>query len=262
MKKGKLKVTTLNFEEIHLELKEQMWQLYYQNYDDVTREQFELDLAEKNKIFIGMDERTGEFAGFSAMKLYFETVNNKKIGVIYSGDTMFRKEYWGQKGLHKCFFLESLKFKLKNPFTPFYWLFISMGYKTYLIMAKNCLEYWPHYHKLTPPNKLEILNVVSSRKFGHDFHPETGIVSFSNVKCKLSNHVAKIDETILELPEVNFLVKKNPGFQNGDELVSIINLNFRWLIFLGYKNTLSSTIKYIKKFVRKKLNVWGITQNV
>jgi len=243
MKKNKMKVITVRKEDLSEETKEEMWMLYSSNYDNTTRQEFEEDLKEKNKIFIGRDSKTNEFAGFSAMQLYTQKVGSKKIAVIYPGDTMIRKEYWGQKGLHNQFFIENLKFKIMNPFTPLYFFIICMGYKTYLITTKNCPEYYPRYDRETPKEMQEVLEEVAGQKFGDDYNVDSHIVSISSTEATLGKNVAQITPAIAEIPEVKFFLKMNPSYQSGDELASIAVINWKWFCSLGYKNTIGILLK-------------------
>ena len=84
MKKAKMKVVTLTKDQLSNHLIEQMWQLFSKNYDDVSRDEFNNDLIEKNLFFIGKDAHTNEFAGFSAMKLYKENASTLTPDPVFS----------------------------------------------------------------------------------------------------------------------------------------------------------------------------------
>ncbi len=253
MSQSKMVVAVFKENQLSDELKEQMWQLYVENYNDVTRQEFEKDLKKKNKLFIGCDKHTKEFAGFSAMEFYTEYVNGKKISVIYSGDTMIKKQYWGQKGLHNRFYIEALKHKLTHLSTPLYWFMVCMGYKTYLIMAKNSLEYWPNYNKKTPEDNLQVLNTIAGNKFGNAYDPSLNIINTKGVGCTLDPSVARITKTVLEIPEVSFFIKRNPKYAEGAELANISHLNLKWFLYITYKHTFGLLLKKLKKNVLPNL---------
>jgi len=213
-----------------MEERNAMWELYHQNYNDVTREEFDRDFEEKSHVFVGRDSGDNSIQGFSTAKIYEQVVDGKKIGIIYSGDTMINKEYWGQKALNCAFMTEVALWKLKHPFTPLYWLIITMGYRTYLIAAKNAVEYWPRYDRETPKDKKSLLDAISLKRFGTDYNPVTGVITPKNTNCTLGQHVAPITTELLKLPQMKFFVEKNPNYEQGDELVSICKLDTLWFL--------------------------------
>lgn len=229
-KTGKLVMRSQNPLETSMDERNSMWDLYHKNYNDVTREEFDRDFNEKTHVFVGRDTGDDSIQGFSTAKIYEQVVDGKKIGIIYSGDTMINKEYWGQKSLNCVFMKEVALWKLKHPFTPLYWLIITMGYRTYLIMAKNAVEYWPRYDRETPKDKKNLIDAISLKRFGSDYDPKTGVITPQNTNCTLGEHVAPMTADLLNLPQMKFFVKSNPNYEQGSELVNICRLDIHWFI--------------------------------
>src|SRR3954452_15529058 len=99
---GKLQARVIKVGDLSPALIEQMWQLFAQSYDDVTREQFEGDLAAKHAVIVGFDSGDQSFQGFSTFELYEHTHASRKIAVLFSGDTMVRPAYWGQTAMQSA----------------------------------------------------------------------------------------------------------------------------------------------------------------
>ncbi len=242
----RLIVKTYKVEDIAPTVLEDMWEIYRSNYDNVTRAEFDRDLNEKTHVFLGMDSGDESIQGFSACKFYFQNVKGKKVGVLFSGDTMIDKDYWGQKALHTAFMKEVFSWKLRHPFTPLYWFIITMGFKTYLIMAKNAVEYWPRHDQSTPSDKKALIDALAGSKFGADYDPETGLISPSKTGCTLGDHVAPITNKVMMIPEIKFFISKNPNYAKGVELANICRLDSRWLLRMVFKFSCKTLFKLIK----------------
>ncbi len=222
---------------------DRLWQIYSQNYQNTSKEEFLNDIKAKQKIFIGRDTGDQSIQGFSTLEIYKHTFQNKTYGVFYSGDTMILPDYWGQKALHFQFAKEFIFWKLKNPFTPLYWLLIVMGYKTYLIMAKNSIHYWPNYKTKTPDKIQELMHSLAKNKFGSCYHESTGVVRPQTSEVTFIHPKALFTQSVLKLPEVQFLNSKNPNHLKGEELVCLSHLNVFTFCNIFYRT--------LKKIVRK-----------
>ena len=163
---GKLRVKTIDVKNLEPDLIEQMWRLYAQSCNGDAREQFDKDLAVKSGVFIGLDSGDNSFQGFSTYHIYEHKLNSKSIWVIFSGDTMIQPEYWGQTALHLAFARTLLHWRILHPLRPFYWFLTVMGYRTYLVMARNFPNrYWPRHDTPTPPFIEELISSLSRSMF-------------------------------------------------------------------------------------------------
>ena len=61
---------------------------------EVITDIFHRDLNNKDWIILLRDEHD-RLQGFSTLALYETEFNGKPISVVYSGDTIIRREYWG-----------------------------------------------------------------------------------------------------------------------------------------------------------------------
>lgn len=198
---------------------EAMWKLYSSSYENVKREVFLKDLMEKQKVFVSRDSVTGEVKGFSTAAIYDHVHEGRKARIYFSGDTMISPEYWGTKSFHRAVLFRLLKEAVKHPFRPVYWYLICSGYRTYLSMARNMAEHWPHFQKPTPKWERGLIDSLSASRFGKDFVPEHGVIRTEGVIVKTS--IAPFTADVMKIPEVQFFVKANPGYLQGDELAMI-----------------------------------------
>jgi hypothetical protein len=239
---GKLRARVIKVEHLSVRLIAQMWHLFAQSYDDVTRGQFERDLAAKDAVFVGFDTGDDSFQGFSSFEIYEHRQGSKKITVLFSGDTMLRPAYWGQTAMQSAFARTALRQLLRHPYTPLYWFLTSMGYRTYLVMARNFpRRYWPRHDAPTPPWIEGLIASLARRRYGAAWDEEKRVIRFARSQGALAPHVAPITAEVRALPEVDFLVTKNPDYQQGIELACVARI------------TLLDLVRAALKMTRKKL---------
>ncbi|MEW6213542.1 MAG: hypothetical protein AB1631_34925, partial [Acidobacteriota bacterium] len=124
--------------------RERMFELMRSYYDWVSREKFLSDLSNKNDVILLRDS-AGRIQGFSTLRIVSLKADGKTLRAVFSGDTVIERAFWGQRVLGKAFLRYLFHQKIRHPFDPLYWLLISKGYKTYLMMANNFSEYYPRY---------------------------------------------------------------------------------------------------------------------
>jgi len=201
-----------------------MFRVFSENFDGATMEIFERDLGGKNWVILLCDSATNEIEGFSTLALYETMFKNKPLSVVYSGDTIIRREYWGTPQLPSTWIKTVLE-KSANMIQPIYWLLISSGYKTYRFLTVFYKEFYPRYDAPTPPNIQSLMEHLASQRFGADYHCQEGVVRFRNGATPLREGVAEITDQRLHDPHVAFYLACNPGYVNGDELVCITRVH-------------------------------------
>ena len=190
-----------------------MFRVFSENFDGATPDIFERDLSNKNWVILLYDGETKELEGFSTLTLYETQFNDQPISVVYSGDTIIRREYWGTPELPRSWIHTVLE-KSANMVQPLYWLLISSGYKTYRFLTVFYKEFYPRYDKPTPPEMQAIMEQLALQRFGPEYHCEEGIVRFKDGATPLRDGVAEVTDERLQDPHVAFYVSKNPGYVN------------------------------------------------
>jgi hypothetical protein len=228
-----------------------MYGLMVRYYDHMQWDRFNKDLDQKQDVILLLAGKGREIKGFSTLMTTEATVNGKTARAIYSGDTVVDKAYWGQRVLGRKFLSYILSQKLKHPTSALYWFLISKGYKTYLLMANNALEYYPRYEMPTPADKQELLDAFATNMFGDAYQPETGLLKFPESLGQLREGVADITEEELSSNQrIKYFVERNPNWKNGDELVCIANMS--WLQPLQYAT--KSWLKLASKLAKGKVS--------
>ena len=220
-------------QDLTIEEKEQMWNLFSQYYTDIDYERFMEDLGEKQKVLLLKHEE--EVRGFSTLLVYRSQYQGQTVRVLFTGDTIKDSRYWGDKTMNNAFSKFLILEWLSAPLTPFYWFLISKGYKTYLFLTKNLVEYWPRYDQPTPFKTVGLIHHLAEERYAGCLNPNTGVLTFLNKMGRLRDEAVPLTSEDLKVPEIAFFAKANPGHAHGDELCCLGVFNMNLWIHQGMK---------------------------
>lgn len=201
-----------------------MFELFQDHYENAAFDTFERDLNAKNWVILLRDRESDSIQGFSTLAFYQSLVDGDPLGVVYSGDTVIRPDYWGTFELPRTWIRAVMRIGAGLS-QPLYWLLISSGYKTYRFLPVFFEEFYPRYDRPTPSEVQQLIHHLAGERFGSEYHPGLGIVRFSDGATPLRPEVAQIGEKRLKDPHVAFFVEKNPGHVQGDELVCLTRIH-------------------------------------
>lgn len=222
---------------------EKMYNIYSHYYANTDFDLFKRDLMEKTGVFIIREPKKDFLVGFSTIVERDFHVNGKTAHGFFSGDTIIEEAYWGSRALQRAMFRYVLSFKLRHTGKPIYWLLISKGFKTYLLLANNYTHYYPN-----PENKDDHLKeyVLSYCReyFGEYYDENKQLLNFGDDYQALKPDVAPITvEMRQKSPKIAFFEDCNPTWQKGTELPCIGEL--RWV------DVMESAILFLKKTLIK-----------
>ncbi len=198
----------------------EMYALLQNHYDQTTYEIFTRDLSNKNWVVILRNAESSKIEGFSTLAFYESNIDGEPVGVVYSGDTIIRKKFWGTPELPKKWIKTVLQVGQEVP-EPLYWLLISSGYKTYRFLPVFFKEFYPRYDRATPTDYQAIMDHLANERFGEDYLQAEGVVRFSKGATPLKKGIADVKSSRLQNEHVRFFFEKNPGHIRGDELVCV-----------------------------------------
>jgi hypothetical protein len=218
-----------------------MFSLMDEFYDHMSASVFIKDLREKDYCILLHDE-TRTIKGFSTQKLMRlkiddeiiqdefrggiiqdELTHDEIIHGVFSGDTIIHRDYWGSLELHKVF--AEFFIQLGKQYEVFYWFLISKGYKTYKMLPVFFNDFYPNYKIKTPEFEQSIMHTFGREKSPGEYDEKTGVIHYRGVKDKLKEGVADITERQLKDKNVEFFVKANPGYIEGNDLVCLTRLS-------------------------------------
>jgi len=215
---------TLPRVELTSDIIREMFDIFCENFERSSLEIFERDLKDKNWVILIRDTEHNALQGFSTIALYEMDYQRKRISVVYSGDTIIRREYWGTPELPRSWIHTVLEKSAQMP-QPLYWLLISSGYKTYRFLTVFYKEFYPRYDRPTPPEMQAMMEYLATQRFGTDYHCGEGVVRFQDGATPLRRGIAEVSDERLHDPHIAFYISRNPGHVNGDELVCITQIH-------------------------------------
>lgn len=223
----------------------EMFKLFEIFYENVSFERFQYDLRSKSRVIIMLDQNK-RIQGFSTLYDFDFYHHNKNYRILYSGDTIIAPDYWGTSALTMEFLKNMIILKLKYPTRPVWWFLISKGYKTYLLLANNFLNYYPRFDCETPLEHQSLLQELSQKLYPGKYNTSTGVIEFDELEHEhLKDFIAPItDELMQKYPKIKFFQEKNPKWKSGHELACVGEVNPLLAI--------THPVKLAKKILKKK----------
>jgi hypothetical protein len=210
--------------------RDEMFSLLRRHFDGVTREQFELDLAEKN--WVVEIRRDGRLLGFSTLLVSEVIFEQQVLTAIYSGDTIVAPEAWNSPALARTWIAAVNHLRAAMAERPCYWLLLTSGFRTYRFLPVFWREFFPHHAGETPAHRERLLHHLARLRYGGCYDAAAGLVRFPRPQM--------LRETLGAIPtgraadaHVAFFLAKNPGHIRGDELVCLTEIHERNLTAAG-----------------------------
>ena len=193
-------------------------------YENTSRERFEHDFAEKQHVILLHDGESGELKGFSTVLVREITTERGPGTLVFSGDTVIDREYWGQKQLQLAFARLLATLKLRAPTRPLRWFLLSKGYRTYLLLANAFPRSVPRAGVQEDAAMRAMLDAMSRERYGDQYDATAGVVRYATPHERVRTGVAPVTPELLANRHVRFFVERNPEHTNGVELACLADV--------------------------------------
>ena len=222
--KIKLKYKLATTKSINESEIKRMFSLMQENYDFILFENFKKDLIKKNYVGLLVDYNM-TIQGFTTYAINPNNYFNKHYNILFSGDTVISENFTGTQELVKGWGKTVGFFIKKYPEKKLLWYLMSKGYKTYLYLPFFFKKYYPALDINRNDMKLKkIANEFSSLIYPDSWNKKLGVIKFNKrlgqIKAK---HISK--SNFKRNRHIDFFLKKNPGYVNGDELVCMAEVD-------------------------------------
>ncbi len=219
--RGALCARTITVASLDSRTRAAAFTLFRSAYDNACRERFEHDLAEKQHIILLYDSATDALKGFSTVLVREVATPSGPATVVFSGDTVIDREYWGQKQLQLAFARLLVRLKLRAPWRPLYWFLVSKGYRTYLLLANSFPRSVPRVGKADDIALRAVLDDLATERFGDQYDRSRGVVHYSTPHERVRDGVAPVTQAALAHAHVRFFVERNADHADGVELACL-----------------------------------------
>jgi len=200
-----------------------MHDLLAQHFLGVDRQTFQRDLSEKNWVVL-LEDDSGALRGFSTFLIYATTVGRRPLTVVYSGDTIVEPSAWGSPALPRAWIRAVYDVARDYPEGDLYWLLLTSGFRTYRFVSVFLRDFYPRFDAPTPLESQQLLDALSTERFGPAYDALAGLVRFSKPQV-LRERLSGVPDGRSADPHVRFFLERNPGHVDGDELVSLASLS-------------------------------------
>ncbi|RZU35397.1 hypothetical protein EV700_3350 [Fluviicoccus keumensis] len=213
----------------------QMYAVYSRYYERTDWDLFLRDLSKKTGAFLIRRKSDNLIVGFSTIVSSDMVIRGKKSRGVFSGDTIIERAYWGSRVLQIAFTKFMLAEKIRYPRQPIYWLLISKGFKTYLLLANNFLEFYPNPRGNHGDDLSDVVDTYCNEMFPEFYDREKRILDFGQDYQCLKGDVAEItDEMRLSTPAIRFFEERNPEWRRGTELPCVGVFDWKALANYAY----------------------------
>lgn len=203
--------------------REQMFALMCSYFQGVEWDAFQRDLHEKEQVALVAEQASGQIRGFSSLMQLRVCVDEHPACLLFSGDTIMERAYWGDMTLHRLLGQHFFAVAAASP-APTYWFLICSGYKTYRMLPVFFRTFYPTCEHPTPPAIQCLLDTAARQKFGPRYDAERGIIRLRHA-TPLQPGVADITGHRLQDPHIAFFARANPGHATGEELACLARIS-------------------------------------
>ncbi len=214
--------------------RQEMLALMVAHYDGIVADVFFADLADKNDVFLFHAD--GRLVGFSTI-LCRRHPGIPRATVLFSGDTVIDKDYWGRSFLQISFGKYVLMRKLSRPWEPLYWMLISKGYKTYLMMRRNYPWSFPQPGRDCPERERHAMDTFYGNRFNGSYDPASGLIGKGSGNYSVKEEWSEPPDELCTDSELAHFLQSNPRCREGVELACIAEIRLRDYIQIFLKYT-------------------------
>lgn len=219
-----LRTSIASASSVSKETRARMYGIFSNYYAATSYDQFASDLRAKTFALLLHDER-GVLRGFSTLELTRARVFGEQLRVVFSGDTIIERAYWGTQALAFAWLRHIGGEIASEPDVPTYWLLTVKGHRTYRYLPAFGREFTPDWRRPADPRLEKLKHELARRRFADAYDPETGLVKFAASRGHLAPEWASVEPREMARPDVRFFLERNPGYARGDELVCLCRLS-------------------------------------
>jgi hypothetical protein len=199
-----------------------MFVLLRSHFLGVDRETFEADLRQKNWVILLEDER-GVLRGFSTLLVYPDHHGSRPVTIVYSGDTIVAREWWGSPALPLTWLRAVRRLTPLYGARDAYWLLLTSGFRTYRFLPVFFQDFLPRWNGEASPDQQALLASIARARFDGRFGAATGIVRLERPQV-LAPELLDVPARRGRDPHIAFFLDRNPGFVRGDELACLARI--------------------------------------
>jgi len=203
---------------------EEVW-LFLSRFVKRSRPAFEAALPSVQDVVLFRDG-AGALRGFVGNKLLDVVWQGRSHVIFFTAWTWIDPAARGHNLLQGLGLKMYLRTRIRHPWARVYWMMFSSTYKSYLLLPRNFVEFWPRRGAEWPERERELVRVVMEQDADPDWDPQAGVVRRRGASRYREGVVADEPEALQD-PDVRFYAERNPGQDQGDTLIALCPLSAR-----------------------------------
>jgi hypothetical protein len=192
-------------------------------FNGVDRPTFTADLDDKSHVIL-LEDDAGSVRGFSTLLVYRTAVPGVDATIVYSGDTIVDRAWWGSPSLAVSWLAAARSLTQARGTRDVYWLLLTSGFRTYRFLPVFWRDFYPRYDNGAPSQGRALADAFAAERFGDRYDPARGIVRFGRPQV-LVPELREVPSGRNHDPHVAFFLERNPGHVDGDELVCVTDIS-------------------------------------
>jgi hypothetical protein len=194
-----------------------MHALLSRHFAGVDRATFDADLAAKTAVIL-LEDDDGLLHGFSTLLVSPFAAGDRRLTIVYSGDTIVERPWWGSPALARSWIAGVRRLTAGAAPADVFWLLLTSGFRTYRFLPVFYRAFYPNVDAPTPPGTQQLIDGVARDRFGAGYDATAGVVRLPRPQV-LAGALLDVPPGRALDPHVRFFLARNPGYVRGDELV-------------------------------------------
>jgi len=200
-----------------------MFSLLAGHFIGADRGTFEADLAAKTCAIL-LEDDEGTLRGFSTMVVYRTMAAGTPRSIVYSGDTIVHRDWWGSPSLARTWVRAVRLLAPEDAREEVFWFLLTSGFRTYRFLPVFFRDFHPRFDESALESTAAFLASIARERFGDRYDEAAGGVRFARPQILTPELLDLPDGRTMD-PHIAFFLDRNPGHVRGDELACLTRIH-------------------------------------
>jgi hypothetical protein len=152
-----------------------LWEVYRRHFD-AERAQLDASLARADQVILFRERRTRRLRGLVVFSLNEAEHAGRRFFWLWAGALAIDRECRGKWLLERSGLAVLLRFRLRHPGVPLFWIYESNSFQSYRMMARSFEVFWPHPERVTPDWEREVVGKLAREHYPERWDPERRVL--------------------------------------------------------------------------------------
>jgi hypothetical protein len=203
--------------------REALWNVYQRHFD-AGREQFNASLNRADQVIRFRERRTQRLRGLVVVALRPTEHGGRRFFWLWAGALAIDRDCRGKWLLERSGIYFLIRFRLRHPLVPLFWIYESISFQSYRMMARSFEIFWPHPERKLPNWEGEVIEKLAYEHYPERWDSESRVLRPTGKK-RVRSDSSHTSVTTAE-PLRAFYNSVNPDAELGASIVLLAPLNW------------------------------------